>query len=197
MVPTQAAIISQRSDLTSRYGTAAVIGISSIATMRAPDGVMIALAMTTAMPARAITVTADSMRPSARIRRGHTTVSTANPASMIAIAPYPALAVAIAVTPIRAPDTAAPAIMTSRVRRTWSRWVASSGLTGARFTFAPLAEDTSACATRRSSSRDPRVVARTAPKAATHRTTGHPYAPQASRWRRRPQRAARRTRPGR
>jgi hypothetical protein len=69
-VPAQATIMSLRSDLASRYGTAAVMGISRIATMSEPVGAMIALAKTTAMPARAIAVTADSTRRSARIRRG-------------------------------------------------------------------------------------------------------------------------------
>ena len=71
IVPTHATSISRRRDLIARYGTAAVMGISSVATMSGPDGSIKELPTMTAVPARAITVTAASTRPSARIRRGH------------------------------------------------------------------------------------------------------------------------------
>jgi len=63
-VPTQTRTINRRSDLISRYGTAAVIGISSaVAAMSALDGEIKAVPKIRTLVASATTVTAVSMRP--------------------------------------------------------------------------------------------------------------------------------------
>ena len=103
--------------------------------MSGPADVIAALARTTNVPAKAMRVAAASTRPSARMRRAHTTSIPANAPINIAIAPYRGLPVRIAVAAMRPAESNAPAVSTSSVRRTWPRWVASSGLTGARLTW--------------------------------------------------------------
>src|SRR6185503_4481046 len=81
LLATHAMIMSRRSDLTSRYGTAAMTGMRRpVAARRAPAGEMRDVAKMRPALARAITVTADSTLPFARIQRGHTCSRTAKTA---------------------------------------------------------------------------------------------------------------------
>ncbi len=114
MLATQAMISKRRSDLTSRYGTAATMGMRRpVAATIAAAGEMMATPKMRAALAKATVVTADSTRPLARIRRGQAWTSAAKTPSMITIAQDRHSRFATACEATSTPDTTAAAVMRS------------------------------------------------------------------------------------